>query len=374
MKPSLVRTVFAEAVFTRLARLRDRNPQPKSPWGHDWETFLDEASLPTAEEAKEAHRVASELAADGLLNLKWRRDGERIHRFTVPLESERNWFCAFGRIHPADVPDERADLKAFDWVNKLQFVVNSRINVIREDLLKLNSFLCDKPETKPIVHIKERSLQIFGDEKRLDALQSSALFRSDRLDLRTHLRCEIIGVPLAWKRGPVDASDQPIVVIENAATWYSYREWNEQSKLFSAVVYGDGNRFIEGVRYLADIFTELGGSRRVLYFGDLDPQGLVIPQEASLRAQAVGLPVAEPHLWSYRQLLILGAGRTKPHEYAPPDPTLCDWLQELAEPARQLFDAGHRLAQEHVGWEFLHQCQQENLENTSLLNYNSPTK
>jgi hypothetical protein len=28
-------------------------------------------------------------------------------------------------------------------------------------------------------------------------------------------------------------------------------------------------------------------------------------------------------------------------------------LGECAEPVRRLFAAGHRLAQEHVGWEFL---------------------
>jgi len=37
----------------------------------------------------------------------------------------------------------------------------------------------------------------------------------------------------------------------------------------------------------------------------------------------------------------------------PPSSSLCDGLQPLAEPVCQLFAANHRLAQEHVGWEFL---------------------
>ena len=91
----------------------------------------------------------------------------------------------------------------------------------------------------------------------------------------------------------------------------------------------------------------------MLYFGDLDPQGLVIPQEASGRAQAAGLPAVEPHLWSYRELLRLGDGRRQAWEGELPSSTLCDWLGECACAVRQLFAEGKRLAQEHVGWEFL---------------------
>jgi hypothetical protein len=91
----------------------------------------------------------------------------------------------------------------------------------------------------------------------------------------------------------------------------------------------------------------------LLYFGDLDASGLRIPCRASAHAQKLGLPPIEPHLWSYRQLLMLGDGRGQPWEDEPPSSMLCNWLGELAEPARQLFTSGQRLAQEHVGWEFL---------------------
>jgi hypothetical protein len=110
---------------------------------------------------------------------------------------------------------------------------------------------------------------------------------------------------------------------------------------------------VDGVRYLKDLFGEIGGTRGALYFGDLDPQGLLIPQEASRRAQANGLPQVEAHMWSYRRLLRLGAGRGQLWEGERPSSTLCDWLGECAEPVRQLFANGRRLAQEHVGWESL---------------------
>jgi hypothetical protein len=250
-------------------------------------------------------------------------------------------------------PEASFDLASITWSPKLAFLTTSRIGVAPEDLLKLNTFLLNHHESRPAVPIKERSLEIFGDEKRLDALLATSLFRNGRLKLKNDLHCEIVGEPLGWKRGPAEATTQPIIVIENAGTWHSYCRWNTERKCFSAVVYGCGNRFADGVHYLADIFTELGGQRRVFYFGDVDPQGLLIPQEASGRAKAAGLPGIEPHTWSYAALLKLPKECTNPGKERCLPHTLCDWLETVAEPSRQLLATGRRLAQEHIGWEFL---------------------
>lgn len=251
---------------------------------------------------------------------------------------------------------EKPNLRTVPWAPELRFLATIRGFVPMADLLKVQQFFARGGRERPLVPIKERSLDIFGDEKRLDQLaRSSALFGEGRLTLET-LRCFIVPEPLSWTAGPDESG--PLLVIENAATWHSYCRWNAGRKLFGAVVYGCGNRFADGVRYLPDIFAELGGVRRVLYFGDLDPQGLLIPQEASGRSRATGLPPVEPHLWSYRNLLALGNGRGRAYDGEPPSSTLCDWLADCAEPARQLLAAGQRLAQEHVGWEFLQQTKE----------------
>ena len=123
---------------------------------------------------------------------------------------------------------------------------------------------------------------------------------------------------------------------------------------FSAVVYGCGNRFFENIPLLADVLKELQAPQRLFYFGDLDPQGLWIPAEASLRAQRLGMPRIRPDLWSYRHLLTLGAGRECGLESGETArSTALGWLEELEAEARRLFDTKKRLAQEHVGWEFL---------------------
>jgi hypothetical protein len=254
-------------------------------------------------------------------------------------------------VPPSD--EEARLIREFPWEPQLSFLREFRATISFAELCQLNDFLKGNPVAANVVPVKERSLQIFGDEKRLDTLLNSTLFRPDRLDLTRDLRCEIVGEPLPWKRGPAGAAQQPVIVIENAATWHSYCRWNLGQKQFSAVIYGCGNRFVDGAGYLGDIFAELGGPRRIFYFGDLDPQGLWIPQNASNRSQAAGGPAIEAHEWSYRQLLTIGSGRGQPWEGEPPSSTLCDWLGECAEPARILFASRQRLAQEHVGWEFI---------------------
>jgi hypothetical protein len=340
-------------LFSQWQRARGGRAKPTSrPFSRSWEDLLEDARLVSATERGEAEHDVRMLETNGWLELKSvRYRSHLIDRVVIPLDAESRWCEAFGFVVPSD--EESRQVREFPWQPELSFLHEARLNLSFAELRQVNQFIKDRGRERPIVPIKERSLQIFGDEKRLDTLLSSALFRPDRLDLAKDLLCEIIGVPLAWKRGPSAASLQPVIAIENAATWHTYCRWNEERNLFSAVVYGDGNRFVDGIRYLRDLFTELGGPRCVLYFGDLDPRGLVIPQEASGRARAVGLPPIEPHLWSYRQLLTLGVGCSQPWKGEQPSSTLCDWLGSCAEPTRQLFAAGHRLAQEHVGWEFL---------------------
>ena len=69
------------------------------------------------------------------------------------------------------------------------------MGVAGEDLIKLNSFLSERREDRVDVPIKERSLEIFGDEKRLDALRNTVLFDDGRLTLE-HLRCFAVAEPM----------------------------------------------------------------------------------------------------------------------------------------------------------------------------------
>ena len=64
------------------------------------------------------------------------------------------------------------------------------------DLLKLQEFFAHGGRAKEFIPIKERSLEIFGDEKRLDALRTTILFSEGRLTLE-QLCCFAVAEPLS---------------------------------------------------------------------------------------------------------------------------------------------------------------------------------
>ena len=351
---NLPRVPIATELFAQWQRARGGRIGPASrPFSRGWEELLEDARLVSAIERSDAERDARALESGGWIELKpVRYRPHLIERILIPLAMEVRWGEAFGFVAPTD--EEERLIREFSWEPALAFVREARLNVPFAELRQLNDFIKDGGGKRGIIPIKERSLQLFGDEKRLDALLDSALFREGRLDERRDLRCEVIGVPLGWKRGPSIAVAQPILVIENAATWHSYGRWNTERGLFSAVVYGDGNRFVDGIRHLHEIFDELGGTRLVFYFGDLDAAGIQIPLRASTKAAIHGLPPVEPHLPSYRWLLELGRGKGVAWEAgAGARREDCEWLGELSGEAWGVLAAGQRLAQEHVSLEFL---------------------
>ncbi len=320
------------------------------PFSRDWEKLLADAKLLSAEQRSETLRDVRMLATTELLQIKTvRHRPEHIQRVSIPLEAEPRLRNLFPEFHSS--LSDKFDPTTIPWETEMKFIVEARVMVNPEDLLRLNTFFKDQNRQRPVVPIKERSLQIFGDEKRLDLLLGSTLFRPDRLSLEL-LKCEIIGEPFGWKRGPTDTGK--VLVVENAATWHSYSRWNTHTRQFSAVVYGCGNRFAESTRHFADILAEFSSPQRVFYFGDLDPQGLRIPIEASQKSVSLGLPRVEPDLWSYANLLKIGHGKEVLFDAGEPASiTEFEWLSHLAEPARIILESGKRLAQEYVGWEFL---------------------
>jgi hypothetical protein len=335
----------------RAARAKAPTDTFRQPFRRSWEALLEDADLISGEARREADRDARTLSSAGLLELKTvRYRPYQIERLLLPLAAESRLRALFADELPeADTP--RFDPGAVDWEPELAFLPTARVSVARDDLLKLNAFFAARGIERLNVPIKERSIEIFGDEKRLDALRTTALFADGRLALE-QLCCFVVAEPLGWLRGP--RSEGPLIVIENASTWDSYSRWNSAHGSFSAVVYGGGNRFLDSVARLNDIFTEIGGPRRVLYFGDLDPQGLRIPQIASRRAQLQGLPAIESDSWSYARLLELGSVKAVPLVEADRlDAGEFVWLGDLAAQVQPLLNAGLRIAQEHLGGDYL---------------------
>ncbi|HEV7402508.1 MAG TPA: Wadjet anti-phage system protein JetD domain-containing protein [Chthoniobacteraceae bacterium] len=315
-------------------------------FSRDWEELLRDAGLLSAIDRREAVWDARVLQGAGMLDLQTRSQRpEEILSVCLPLAAEPRLRLLFADELPQKAP--AFDFTSVDWAPELAFLRDGGVLVAPEDLLRLNEFFRSGGAATEL-NLKERSLQIFGDEKRLDALRATTLLREDRLSLAA-LRCHLVAEPLGWQRGP--RSTGRLLVVENACTWETYARWNHDAGLFSAIVYGGGNRFMDSVVRLCDLFAEVGAASRVFYFGDLDPQGLRIPRVASQAARRHGLPAIEPDLWSYQHLLAIGkpSPQSDPSEAAEVD---LAWLGELREQAAALLKAGSRLAQEnlHAQW------------------------
>jgi len=308
--------------------------------------------FPSATEEQEALRDLRDMEADGWVRLTWERYyRHRIDTIKIPLETESRWKEAFDFTEPTD--DQRKQIEEWPWSEKLAFLKSARVNVPFEDLRAIDGYLAYVSGNEIPLPIKERSLELFGDEKRLDELfRSSVIFGDDRLGLED-LGCYLVPEPLPWSRGAL--CDGPIIAIENAATWESFRQWDQRHPQFSAIVYGGGERFRDGVRHLSEVFRELEGERPLFYFGDLDATGLRIPRLADKTARQKGWLGVHPHIESYSKLIdrfAMVSPLPQPIKEMPSDADF-SWLGKISEKARPLMQKYGRIAQEWLNLECL---------------------
>ena len=165
----------------------------------------------------------------------------QVNRLRLPSNKRQGWeplpappspkWIAFVREQP---PAKQAlDHRSFPWVSELAFAARLKALPNVEELLRIHEFLKNNGEKRPIVPVKERSLQIFGDEKRLDALRKTKLFASDRLTLEL-LRCRDVPASLPCVPSPLP-SQNPWLIVENEATFHTFARLNRVLALHSCV-------------------------------------------------------------------------------------------------------------------------------------------
>jgi hypothetical protein len=237
--------------------------------------------------------------------------------------------------------------------------MDARFDRMLGDLLASKTFLSEGGRQRPMVPLRERSLQIWGNEKRLDALRRSALFREGYISLEL-LRCYEVAPPLVFEAIP-NPSAPVLLVIENLHTYESFRRWNRIVRAYAAIVYGQGSEFRSTVRDLPRACREVGASRAE-YFGDLDREGLCIPVQARRALADSGSElVLEPASRWYALLVSIGRPLRCPRrELGEDGHAALAWLGVPTGPAvAALLDSGRRLAQEDVGTEQLTDLQLE---------------
>ena len=289
------------------------------------------------------HRLASaldELAERGILKLPAAASWDRSRQPPLPN---------FVTVMRDRAPARRVSSRETAWVPELAWAAEARLDERAiADLLAVQRFLANGGRQPMVVPMRERSLELFGDEKRLDELIDGQLFREGRLT-QALLRCRRVHPPFVHH--PVGAGPWALVV-ENHDTYHSICELIPADGPVGTVIYGSGTHFQASVTYIADLPRR---PERVLYFGDLDAAGLRIPMVADRVASKRGLPVIEAAGSLYRLLLELGTPAPARRAVTPATAhALASWLPLDAQaPARELLEAGERLAQEAVGLEVL---------------------
>lgn len=245
------------------------------------------------------------------------------------------------------------DPKTILWPPELEFALGLRPSRQVEELLAIKQFLAAGGRTRRCVPVRERSLELFGDEKRLEALARGSLFRDGRCSYEL-VRCHPVSPPLVYQAGPA-GSRGVILVVENLHTYASFRAWNDRAKAYAAVAYGSGNEFAKTAGDLPRL-CQLVGAQRVEYFGDVDERGLIMPVLArrTLRELGEGLRIEPATLW-YEQLFAIGrSGEGAMVELTGLISEGVEWMPaQLRGPVRTLLADGGRLAQEAVGTDVL---------------------
>lgn len=249
------------------------------------------------------------------------------------------------RRSPASEPDHRV----IAWPPELAFVAKLSRAPLLDELLAIRRFLADGGRERIWVPARERSLEVFGEEKRLAALRKTTLFGPGRLDLEL-LRCYAVAPPLVWEPGPGPAIGRSVLVLENLDTYHSFCRWNEDAARYGAVAYGHGTEFVATVRDLPRVCDAVQSSAAE-YFGDIDYRGLQIPMQARLvlAGETSAISLGPAARW-YDALLEHADRTTDSNRFVSPTDAVLLWLpEELRDRAAPILARGRRLPQEHIG-------------------------
>lgn len=225
-----------------------------------------------------------------------------------------------------------------------------------EALRHINEFLKGHPGPLSLVPYRERSLQIFGNEKTIGerlSVKDDSLF-DGRLPL-ARLGAYDPPLPFPFTMPNPPCPNGPILVVENHHTFASLVAANDQQRVFAAIAWGGGNAFTKGCAEYVDTILDRAKATGVMYLGDLDPRGVLIPATVDHARQKADLPPVTPARAVYAWLLARGI--TRPLVANIPEvarEAALAWLgDEMGRRVIALWGQGYWIPQESLGSEAL---------------------
>ena len=173
------------------------------------------------------------------------------------------------------------------WVFELRALMQDQVSFLKRVHSGLVSGWFDQPEC-----FKYRSLQLTGDEKRLEKLHRGILFGPERLTLAM-LGCEPESLPLASEHF---SADPTLLIFENAAPFMLARKIlaATSTPAFGRLAYGAGKQVLKAVGYLPMVEPAI---TEIQYVGDLDAEGMRIATEFQRLSTTIPVrPATEFHM------------------------------------------------------------------------------
>jgi hypothetical protein len=342
---------FLQAIFAQSARRKRRTLEQV------WAVFRENVRGYTGE-TQARQKLASLLATlqqkDKITLPKGNRAWDRSAEPPLP-----RWI----QLVVASPAPKTTDHRRLAWPPELAFIMQKTRVYALDELIAIKCFLASGGRTRRFVPLRERSVELFGDEKRLDSLRKTSLFASDRLTLEL-LRCYDVAPPLVWEATPpitaVHAAasgaakavaQRGVLVVENLHSYESFRRYNAEQGRWAAVAYGHGTEFKATVRDLPRVCARVGATSAE-YFGDLDAEGLQIPSVANRLLVGIDTQLTlAPAVDLYQRLLERGHDHEQLADKDQPlDPFALGWLpQPLRARVAALLQSQRRLPQELIG-------------------------
>lgn len=286
-----------------------------------------------------------ELAVAGSLRLP---ADERKNWERIPTPALPRWILL---VRDLAQPKEKFSHQSFPWMPELAFVAGLRTLRHPDEVLRIHEFLKNGGRQRPLVPVKERSYELFDDEKRLDSLLNSQLFTEGRLTLET-LRCRQVPASLPCVPASRD-SKGPWLILENESTFHSFSRLNRLINQHCGIALGSGVAVLRATEFLAGLPNSDEQAKKFLYFGDLDRDGIQIPYQLNQRLQAqFGIQVRPAE--DYYQWLLdsrsIECSTTSTERHSP---ALAWFPASMRERVSVAVQQTRPVVQEAIGWEFL---------------------